>query len=57
MSKKNTAQSEQRMVMGLWVVVERGVEKLKGPIDVKVLKCEQMVLAVKRCISSHSPRR
>jgi hypothetical protein len=57
MSKKNTAQSEQRMVMGLWVVVEGGVEKLKGPIDVKVLKCEQMVLAVKRCISSHSPRR
>ncbi len=29
MSKKNTAQSEQRMVMGLWVVVEGGVEKLK----------------------------
>ena len=34
-----------------------GGRKAKGPMDVKVLKCEQMVLAVKRCISSHSPRR
>jgi DNA/RNA endonuclease YhcR with UshA esterase domain len=55
-SQENTAQIEETMVMGMWVEVEGEVEKLQGSTDVKVLECEQIVLAAKRCIGSHSPR-